>query len=82
MVHLPMSHSRQTSVNEKIAPPAASQTIPVFGGESPDNSNSSPSSITAAEPPAKEKRGNKHNLAFSFFGLLSVILAAVVIAFA
>lgn len=82
MVHLPASHSRNlSSGNEKFAPSSTAHTIPVFGGrETPSNDTSSPSSVTATEPVATQK-SRKHNLAFSFFGLLSVILAAVVIAF-
>ncbi len=82
VAHLPLSHSRNASgVNEKTPLTGNTQTIPVFGAEAHSDQNSSPSSITAGEHSEPVKEGKKHSLAFGFFGLLSVVLAAVVIAF-
>ncbi|TKY84696.1 hypothetical protein EX895_006598 [Sporisorium graminicola] len=80
VIHMPISHSlAASSVHEKVGLPSTSRTATVFGGEKSTENTSAASSITATEQLAKD--GKSHNLAFSFFGLLSVILAAVVIAF-
>ena len=80
VVRLPISQSRQASHgDEKIRPPESPQTIPALCAESHGNPASSAFADVATEPTIKQSK--KHNLAFTFFGLLSIILAALVIAF-
>lgn len=83
VIHLPNSNSYSSgSTSEKTEPPSSFQTVPVLGAQAGNAQSTQPSSMAGTEDIRSKQAGKqKHSLAFGFFSLLSVILAAVVIAF-